>query len=265
MKPLTNVELEALMGSVHALMRSGFNQAQAFQIAASRMGVTARITADTFGSLLGRYGAQNWTGAGPLPTRSAAIQALAPGVAGGAAWLRFQAQLAGARILGRLAPRAGAVVLGAGAFSLPGILAGLAVAGALGGGIYMATNWGKADGAPVVAGERLAHAYVPIRARAAGTGGRGILSVRTRGALERGVKLSSFRHGGIGTAQAAIERLGQPMTREEATAVIARMIQKGSLHRPPLAGGMVGTVGGAAVTIDDWGDIDWKLLRELTR
>ena len=265
MDPLTNVELETLMRGVKTLMRSGFNQAQAFQIAASRMGVTARITAETFGSLIRTNAAQNWTGGGALPKLSAAIQSLAPGVAAGAAWFRFQAKLAAARVMGRLAPRAGAIVLGSGAFSLPGILAGAAVLAALGGGIYMATNWGKAEAAPAAPGVRLVRSYVPIRARAPGSSGRGILSVRTLGAIERGLTLSRFRHGGIGTTPALIERLGSPMTREEATAVIARMIKKGSLRKPALAAGMVGMVGGARVTIDDWGDLDWKLLRELTR
>jgi hypothetical protein len=64
---------------------------------------------------------------------------------------------------------------------------------------------------------------------------------------------------------ARIERLGPPASREEATAVIARMIRHGSLRSPPLAAGWVADVGGARVTVDDWGSLDLALLRALVR
>lgn len=106
--------------------------------------------------------------------------------------------------------------------------------------------------------------YVPIRVLGSGTGGNGILSVRTKDAIERGLANSQFRHGGVGSAKAQIEKLGRPTSVEKATAVVAGMIAPGTLRSPPLAAGFVARVDGATVTIDDRGHIDFALLRELT-
>ena len=76
---------------------------------------------------------------------------------------------------------------------------------------------------------------------------------------------NQFRHGGIKPTPARIRVLAKGTTRAGATAHLAQLVQRGSLRRPPLAAGFVAKVGGKTVTIDDWGNVDFKVLREMTR
>ncbi|MEQ8762875.1 MAG: hypothetical protein RL885_03040 [Planctomycetota bacterium] len=103
------------------------------------------------------------------------------------------------------------------------------------------------------------HGYYAIRVFI-GSSTRPILSVRSRQSVDEGkLTANQFRHGGISAkTPIRIETVGAATDRETASRRIAGLIQKGSLSRPPLAGGKQGRLGEQWVTVDDWGAIDFS-------
>ena len=153
--PLNNEELQLLMQGVKKLMERGFSMAQSFEIAVTRAGWGARITFSTFASRLNRLGAGNYVGQGQLHALAAKLHALSPAVSAGLAWWRYQAQMAAARAIGFLSPRAGGILLGSTKLTA-GAVAGTAIIFVgLTGAIYMGTNWGLPTEPSVVSGPRM--------------------------------------------------------------------------------------------------------------
>ncbi|MFQ5572189.1 MAG: hypothetical protein ACE5G0_21125 [Rhodothermales bacterium] len=194
-----------------------------------------------------------------FPSEVGALSAAAGGAAG---WM--------SRIGGFLARGATGLVNSITAFvtgtTVPAWVTALVAAAVIGAAIYGVVNWGKPDAPPVHAGSNMANRYYVVMAHGIGSGGNGILSVRSEGVIENGKLVkASFRHGGRSREQAHVEKISGPHTIEEATHVVASRIAQGSLHSPPLADGWVATVGGKTMTIDDWGSIDFSLLREVVQ
>jgi hypothetical protein len=145
------------------------------------------------------------------------------------------------------------------------------------GGLYCGYQWSKGD-KPVQPGpatkgwvpppppekETIKYSKYYI-VRIDGPGGKGgILSVRSDAAISLGIPLYRFRHGGTSSTFADLKKIGASYkTPQEATRALAGMITRGTLRKPPLAGGMVAMVGGQHMTIDDWGSIDFLMLRGL--
>lgn len=103
--------------------------------------------------------------------------------------------------------------------------------------------------------------YVVVMAEGIGTGGRGVLSVRSEKAVKDGIAKRNFRHGGISGDPARLKVMSRPMTRADASRIVSRMVQRGSLRKPPLAAGYVGIVGGQTITVDDMGSVDFRIVR----
>lgn len=80
-----------------------------------------------------------------------------------------------------------------------------------------------------------------------------IYSVRTKAAIDAGIPLSQFRHGGTSDEHAEFDEQAGPFTRHQAMENLALRIR--GMHKPTLAGGMVGMVDGAQATIDDRGAV----------
>lgn len=109
-----------------------------------------------------------------------------------------------------------------------------------------------------LAGGHARHGYYAIKVFLTADS-KPIYSVRSRQAVEeRTLTANMFRHGGIAQrAPYRIDELAGPTDRQSASAAIGRLIEKGTLRKPPLAGGRQARIGGQWVTIDDWGAVDW--------
>ena len=91
--------------------------------------------------------------------------------------------------------------------------------------------------------------------------GNGILSVRSEAALQRGIPFNAFTHGGNSGANANLERVSGPHTRQEASRVLGGMIVPNTLRKPAHSGGQIASVGGGKfLTIDSMGDLDFAQL-----
>lgn len=90
--------------------------------------------------------------------------------------------------------------------------------------------------------------------------GKKIYSVRSG---LNAIPSSSLRHGGISDELVSVEAIGRMCnTAAEATEILAEKIDAGTLRSPPLAGGYVASIGGKSYTIDDWGAVDFGVLRQ---
>ena len=101
-----------------------------------------------------------------------------------------------------------------------------------------------------------ANAYL-IRVNGTGTGGA---TYSIRGG--NNFKNSQFRHGGVGGGTAQIDVLGGFPNAQQASHKLADMLADRSVRNPPLAGGFTGVVNGRTVTIDDYGILDFSVLRQ---
>lgn len=96
-----------------------------------------------------------------------------------------------------------------------------------------------------------------------------IVSVRSVDAIRQGIHAANFRHGGIARRPAQLRVLAGSLDRPfrdagTATAALADMLT-GPLRKPPLADGLTASMGGANVTVDDWGRVDFIVLRDRLR
>lgn len=97
-----------------------------------------------------------------------------------------------------------------------------------------------------------------------------IVSVRSVDAIRDGIPQSNFRHGGIdNSVQANLQILAgsedRPFTTaSEATEALCQRLT-GPLRKPPLAAGLTAQMGGASVTVDDYGgsNIDFDRCRSV--
>lgn len=257
-------DLTYLMEQATELMGRGFNLKQSFEIATAEAGWIARMSFETFNTNIERHrraflqARDTGLDATKLQNVATHLSRLVQKGVPGVGMLAFHARLLKARALGYLAPKAIEVATGSGTPAFISLLGAIAVLGAIAGGVYMAANWGEPESEPVVPGKKMETAFVPIRVNGA------ILSVRTKGAIETGLRSSRFRNGGVGTDMAKIDELGPPTSLEDATRRIADLIVPGSLRGHPLApGSLFAKVGGKSFTVDDWGSVDVELLRSL--
>lgn len=262
---LLDTELQALLEAVKTGLADGKSYAEAFETAARDLGLLHRVTFESFKIMVRNRAKDFSSGADALRRLAREIEYLIPAteaqLASWSAWLTASwTTFKGWFSKSKIPPKSGTIALGA----ILRAAAILAVAGGLiYGGVYMAKNWGKPESPPIAAGVRMETAYVPIRVHGIGHGNRGVLSVRTVAAIESGLVNSQFRHGGRSKTPARIEQLGSPMSREEATKIIARMIAPGTLRQPAHADGYIGQVNGTYITIDDWGATDFAVLRRI--
>jgi hypothetical protein len=84
-----------------------------------------------------------------------------------------------------------------------------------------------------------------------------------KGQPRRPIYLREFRHGGVGDARATLQVNGPHPSAAAATEYIGLGIAHGSIRKPPLAGGLVGLASNKTVTIDDWGLVDFGVLRRM--
>ncbi|MCB9824221.1 MAG: hypothetical protein H6805_00185 [Planctomycetes bacterium] len=158
-------------------------------------------------------------------------------------------------------------------------LALLAAAGFATAGIAQAAGTYMADGPSAIAGPgsgRTPHTGDPAKSGggwlpvAVVVNGRDrIVSVRSVDAIRQGIHAANFRHGGIARRPAQLRVLAGSLDRPfrdagTATAALADMLT-GPLRKPPLADGLTASMGGANVTVDDWGRVDFIVLRDRLR
>lgn len=79
----------------------------------------------------------------------------------------------------------------------------------------------------------------------------------------RPLYLSEFRHGGVADAIARLQVDGPHESAVAATEQLGQWIVNRSIRKPSLAGGWVGQDGSKSVTIDDWGLVDFAVLRRM--
>ncbi len=117
---------------------------------------------------------------------------------------------------------------------------------------------GKSHEAALEGGNKR-HGYYAIRVYI-GTSTRPVLSVRSRESVDDGkLTANMFRHGGNSTkTPIRVETIDGPTDQQAASRAIAKLVKKGTLRRPPLAGGKQAMLGSQWVTVDDWGAIDFS-------
>ncbi|MGE0191554.1 MAG: hypothetical protein AB7T63_05870 [Planctomycetota bacterium] len=158
-------------------------------------------------------------------------------------------------------------------------LALLAAAGFATAGIAQAAGTWAADGPSAIAGTgsgRTPHqgeapieggGWLPVAVVA--NGSDRIVSVRSVDAIRQGIHMANFRHGGVARKPAQLRILAGSLDRPfrdagSATEALANLLT-GPLRKPPLAEGRVANLGGKSVTVDDWGRVDWVVLRDRVR
>ena len=100
--------------------------------------------------------------------------------------------------------------------------------------------------------------------------GKNIYSVRSaehfyaNGTMRKAIPWSNFRHGGISNEPAPLQILGKKYESAAiATRALGQKLTDASVRKPSLAGGKKAYMGGTYVTIDDWGAVDFSVLREM--
>ena len=89
------------------------------------------------------------------------------------------------------------------------------------------------------------------------------LSVRSASAIDKGIPFARFRNAGLSNQPAPLQKLSGPHpSATAASESLARMLQPGSLHEHRLADGKFAILNGQSYAIDDWGNVDWKLINE---
>ncbi len=105
--------------------------------------------------------------------------------------------------------------------------------------------------------------YLPVVVHVAGK--PRIVSVRSVDAIRKGIAQSNFRHGGISATRAQLRVVAGSLDRPfrdagSATAALCKYL-RGPLRKPPLAAGTTVSYNGRAVTLDDWGLVDFVEVR----